>query len=90
MFRILIIAAVFAIGGAFAVAQQPENSDTGSAQRGSAYPPVSQRGPNFPKSVSPDDSNPANWVGAPAPLNTGDLPSPRGWRWWSRRGWWRR
>ena len=37
-----------------------------SAQHGPDYPSASDRGADFPKSVSPTDTNPTNWVGSPA------------------------
>jgi hypothetical protein len=51
------------------------------SDHGPAYPSESQRGPNFPKYVSPNDSNPANWIGAPPLLE----PYPVT-RWWLRWG----
>src|SRR5579862_2858891 len=63
---------------------------TAAAQHGPAYPEAgSDRGPNFPSSVSPNQQNPANWIGSPAPEE--DQPyyavTPREERWLGR---WRR
>jgi hypothetical protein len=56
MRRILILATAF-VGISFPVC----------AQQGAAFPsPGSDRGPAFPKSVSPTESNPTNWVKPPA------------------------
>jgi hypothetical protein len=69
--RVLIIAAMLiaSVGGA-------------CAQYGPAYPTPSQRGPAFPKHVSPNATNPTNWVAAP-PIPE---PAPQS-RWWGRGRW---
>jgi hypothetical protein len=67
MGRILILATAI-LGIAFPVfAQQgPALPSQDSPQMGSAFPsPGSDRGPAFPKSVSPTESNPTNWVTPP-------------------------
>ena len=67
MRRILILATAI-LGIAFPVlAQQgPALPSEDSAQKGSAFPsPGSNRGPAFPKSVSPTESNSTNWAKPP-------------------------
>ena len=57
----------------------------GLAQQGPAFPSSgSYRGPNFPKSVSPTDSNPTNWA-APQPQYTDPDGPNASWNRWSRR-----
>jgi len=61
------------------------------AQQGSNFPSLgSDRGPNFPKSVSPTDPSPINWVVPQAEYTDPSGPNARWNRWSRRRGGWRR
>jgi uncharacterized membrane protein YgcG len=73
MLRALLIVAALLPSVCVAAAEQSDH--------GPAYLATSQRGPNFPKYVAPNESNPANWIAAPP------LPEPvPTTRWWARWG----
>jgi hypothetical protein len=58
------------------------------AEQGPNYPsPGSDRGPAFPKSVSPTDSDPTNWVAPKTEYTDPSGPNARWNRWYGRRGW---
>jgi hypothetical protein len=86
-----MIAAVLLAGGYSVGAQSfesgPNTSPTAvSSTRGPAFPAESKRGPNFPKGVSPTDTNSTNWVSTPHPKESDpDIP-PRMYRRWSSWG----
>jgi hypothetical protein len=67
MVRILILATAI-VGISFPVcAQQGQGPDSQKSQKGVGLPsPGSDRGPAFPKSVSPTQRNPTNWAQPPA------------------------
>jgi hypothetical protein len=59
---IIIVAVLIAVMVAPARAQ---GDSMRSSSHGPAFPSDSHRGPAFPKSVSPTDSNPTSWVSSP-------------------------
>jgi hypothetical protein len=61
------------------------------AQQGPALPaPGSDRGPAFPKSVSPTQSNPTNWVKPPSEPDPSSYDiNPRATYWYNRTRRWR-
>jgi hypothetical protein len=63
------------------------------AQQGPAFPvPGSNRGPNFPASVSPTESNPTNWIARQHEYTDPSGPNSQWNRWYARgrRGRWGR
>ena len=87
MVRILILATTI-VGIAFPVcAQQGQGPDFPSqkSQKGVGLPsPGSDRGPAFPKSVSPSQSNPTNWAQPPAQQDPSYGWDPRANYWYDR------
>lgn len=76
MLRIMIIIATLLVGICAADAQAPvPTSQPPSDPSAKASLPASQRGPAFPKGVSSDHRNPANWIAAPTTPDPSNEPA---------------
>jgi hypothetical protein len=90
MRRILILATAILTIEFPVFAQQGPDVSSQNSQKGSAFPsPGADRGPAFPKSVSPTESNPTNWAKPPAQADPSYGWDPRANYWYNRTRRWR-
>lgn len=74
---LLFFCAIAALNAALVTAAAAEDD----ANHGLAFPTASERGPNFPKDISPTQNSPTNWAGTP---NKYALSTSAGRYWWRR------